>query len=50
MKYGGQDMWHHLTCFAKLRSELGYFAGGDSLPGFNSLKKDDQKEVKTQLP
>ncbi|KRT82026.1 hypothetical protein AMK59_5757, partial [Oryctes borbonicus] len=49
-RYGGQDLWHHLTCFAKLRSELGYFAGGDALPGFKSLKKDDQQEVKKQLP
>lgn len=50
MKYGGMDRWHHVECFAKLRSELSYFAGGDSLPGFNQLNKQDQTEVKKQLP
>lgn len=50
MKYGGQDMWHHLSCFAKLRSELKFFAGGDQLPGFNSLNKADKAEVLKQLP
>ena len=48
--YGGQDKWHHLTCFAKLRSELGYFESGDKLPGFNKLKAKDKDEVKKQLP
>ncbi|XP_022914189.2 poly [ADP-ribose] polymerase [Onthophagus taurus] len=49
-RYGGQDKWHHLTCFANLRSELGYYENGDKLPGFNALKADDKKEVKSQLP
>lgn len=49
-RYGGQDMWHHLNCFAKLRSELGFFECGDKLPGFKGLKPDDQKEVKKQIP
>ncbi|CAH0546205.1 unnamed protein product [Brassicogethes aeneus] len=48
-KYGGQDMWHHLACFAKLRSELGYFESADKLPGFQGLNKDDQKDAKTQI-
>lgn len=46
---GGADQWHHLTCFAQLRSELGYFESGDKLPGFKSLKKEDQEEVKKAL-
>lgn len=50
MKYGGQDLWHHLNCFAQVRSDLGYFASGDLLPGFKSLKKDDQAKVKKELP
>lgn len=50
MKYGGQPLWHHITCFAELRSDLGWFAGGDSLPGFKSLSKEDQKAVKDALP
>ncbi|GLV44778.1 Poly-(ADP-ribose) polymerase [Carabus blaptoides fortunei] len=49
-RYGGQQMWHHLDCFAKLRSELKYFETGEKLPGFKSLKVDDQKNVKVQLP
>ncbi|RZB77497.1 poly-(ADP-ribose) polymerase [Asbolus verrucosus] len=49
-KYGGQDMWHHLTCFAKLRAELGYFESADKLPGFKTLSKNDQSEAKKQLP
>uniref|UniRef100_UPI003134487B Poly-(ADP-ribose) polymerase n=1 Tax=Tribolium castaneum TaxID=7070 RepID=UPI003134487B len=49
-KYGGQDMWHHVTCFAQLRAELGYFESADQLPGFKSLKKEDQAETKKALP
>ncbi|KXJ68804.1 hypothetical protein RP20_CCG001602 [Aedes albopictus] len=50
MKYGGQALWHHAECFAKLRSELGYFEKGESLPGFNNLKKEDKAKVKELLP
>lgn len=49
-RYGGQDLWHHYTCFAKLRAELGYFESADKLPGFKSLKKEDQTEVLRQIP
>ncbi|XP_044760388.1 poly [ADP-ribose] polymerase [Coccinella septempunctata] len=49
-KYGGQDMWHHLSCFAKLRTELGYYESASVLPGFKSLSKDDQKEALKQIP
>ncbi|XP_057662049.1 poly [ADP-ribose] polymerase [Diorhabda carinulata] len=48
-KYGGQDMWHHVSCFAQLRSDLGYFESGDKLPGFKGLSKDDQENVKKQI-
>ncbi|XP_072398728.1 poly [ADP-ribose] polymerase [Diabrotica undecimpunctata] len=44
-KYGGQDLWHHVTCFAQVRSDLGYFESGDKLPGFKGLKKEDQNTV-----
>ncbi|KAJ6635587.1 Poly [ADP-ribose] polymerase [Pseudolycoriella hygida] len=50
MKYGGQALWHHYECFAKLRSELGWFGSGDQLPGFSSLNKDDQAAVKKAIP
>lgn len=49
-RYGGQDMWHHVTCFAKMRSELGYFESGNKLPGFKTLSKADQAEVVKQIP
>lgn len=48
-KYGGQPLWHHVQCFAQQRSELLYFAGGEDLPGFKSLKKDDQAMVKKEI-
>ncbi|XP_067616114.1 poly [ADP-ribose] polymerase isoform X1 [Eurosta solidaginis] len=50
MKYGGQPLWHHVECFAQLRSELCWFQKGDLLPGFKSLKNDDQSEVLKLLP
>ncbi|XP_050082523.1 poly [ADP-ribose] polymerase [Anopheles aquasalis] len=50
MKYGGQPLWHHAECFAKLRAELGYFDKADSLPGFRSMKKADQNQLKELLP
>lgn len=39
-------MWHHVACFAQVRADLGYFESGDKLPGFNTLSKEDQAEVK----
>lgn len=42
-------MWHHVKCFAQVRSDLGYFESGDKLPGFKTLKANDQKEVKDQI-
>ncbi|KAJ8919846.1 hypothetical protein NQ315_006375 [Exocentrus adspersus] len=50
MKYGGQDMWHHVTCFAQIRAELGYFESADKLPGFKTLNKEDQAQVKKEIP
>ncbi|XP_026751130.1 poly [ADP-ribose] polymerase [Galleria mellonella] len=48
-KYGGQPLWHHVKCFAEARSELLYFAGGESLPGFKTLKKEDQKMIADEI-
>ncbi|KFB53220.1 AGAP003230-PA-like protein [Anopheles sinensis] len=50
MKYGGQALWYHAECFAKLRSELGYFEKAEVLPGFGSIKPDDQAKLKQLLP
>ncbi|XP_017099086.2 poly [ADP-ribose] polymerase isoform X1 [Drosophila bipectinata] len=50
MKYGGQPLWHHLECFAQLRTELGWLACGDNMTGFSNLKSEDQHDVKRVLP
>ncbi|XP_034111953.2 poly [ADP-ribose] polymerase [Drosophila nasuta] len=50
MKYGGQKLWHHLECFAKMRSEVGWFDTGENLPGYKQLSAEDKSEVKKYLP
>lgn len=50
MKFGGQALWHHVECFAQLRSDLGWFESGEALPGFKSLSKDDRAQVKKHIP
>lgn len=68
MRFGGQPLWHHLECFAKvnafympltietrysnmfqLKSELGWLAGGEQLPGFTCLSATDQELVKNTI-
>lgn len=42
---------HHLECFASMcGGEYGFFLGGESLPGFKKLLKDDQAIVMKALP
>lgn len=48
-KYGDHPNWHHVKCFAEKRSEYLFFAGGDCIPGFKKLKKDDQDMVKNEI-
>lgn len=50
MKFGGQAIWHHVECFAQLRSELGWFESADKLPDFKTLTKDDQQSAKKHIP
>ncbi|KAH8385055.1 hypothetical protein KR093_010826 [Drosophila rubida] len=50
MKYGGQKLWHHLECFARMRSDLGWFDTGENLPGYKQLNIADKAEVKKSLP
>lgn len=50
MKYGGQAVWHHVECFAQLRSELGWFESAEKLPGYKQLKADDKQTVKKHIP
>ena len=41
-QYGPLDRWYHVSCFSKHREELLFFCSADKLPGFNTLKHDDQ--------
>lgn len=34
----------------KLRADLGYYGGGDELPGAKELSKEDRNNLKTALP
>lgn len=45
-KYGDHPKWHHVNCFAEKKNEYLFLAGGEDLPGFKSLKKEDQTIVK----
>ncbi|KAL7291310.1 hypothetical protein TKK_0014913 [Trichogramma kaykai] len=49
-KFGGLDRWHHLDCFAKIRSDLGYFDSGTNIPGANTLSVEDKDKLKKALP
>ncbi|XP_065202113.1 poly [ADP-ribose] polymerase [Planococcus citri] len=49
-RYGGIDLWHHLECFSKVRQELEFWDSGPKLPGYKTLKKEDQDKVKKMLP
>ncbi|XP_024936597.1 poly [ADP-ribose] polymerase isoform X2 [Cephus cinctus] len=49
-QYGGIDRWYHLECFAKLRDELQFFVSGNTLPGTDSLSKEDQGTLIKTLP
>lgn len=49
-KYGGETLWHHVECFAQVRTDLGWLEKGEFLPGFDSLKEEDKSEVKKALP
>ncbi|XP_034943487.1 poly [ADP-ribose] polymerase [Chelonus insularis] len=50
VKFGGLDRWYHLECFAQLRNDLEFFGAGNKLPGFKTLKSEDQSLVNKQLP
>ncbi|XP_055309208.1 poly [ADP-ribose] polymerase [Sitodiplosis mosellana] len=50
LKFGGQALWHHVECFAQLRTALGWFESAEILPGFKSLSKDDKANAKKHIP
>lgn len=50
---GPLDMWHHVDCFCKedKLKDLAWPSMGvaSAIPGFDSLKPDDQKELQKKL-
>lgn len=48
-KFGGQPIWHHLSCFAAIKGDYGFYLGGEQLPGFNGLSPEDKKKVKKEI-
>ncbi|XP_039295821.1 poly [ADP-ribose] polymerase [Nilaparvata lugens] len=49
-RFGGIPQWHHPECFNKLRAELEFYASGDQLPGYDSLRDEDKNMIKNLLP
>ncbi|XP_063974241.1 poly [ADP-ribose] polymerase isoform X2 [Diachasmimorpha longicaudata] len=49
-KLNGVARWHHVDCFVKLRSSLEFYNSAETLPGFKTLNKDEQKDLKSKLP
>lgn len=43
MKFGGQPIWHHVDCFAKIRGDYNFYLGGEVLPGYENLSPADKK-------
>ncbi|XP_045493688.1 poly [ADP-ribose] polymerase-like [Colias croceus] len=48
-RYGEAPAWHHVKCFAERKAELLFLAGGEDIPGFVKLSKEDQKMVKDEI-
>lgn len=44
-RYGGQNFSHHPACFVEIRDRYNFFLGGDILPGFKTLSKEDQAMI-----
>ncbi|XP_050442642.1 poly [ADP-ribose] polymerase [Adelges cooleyi] len=49
-RFGGINRWHHLECFTKLRTELGFLGYGCTLSGYSSLKVEDKNQLRNLLP
>lgn len=51
MAFGGEKIYHHVECFVRQRSKLGWSGDKlDKLPGFQNLCADDKKTIKTLIP
>ncbi|CAK1604001.1 unnamed protein product [Parnassius mnemosyne] len=48
-KFGEHPLWHHLKCFAEKKVDLNFLGSGEEIPGFKTLKKEDQKLVKEEI-
>ncbi|XP_047097726.1 LOW QUALITY PROTEIN: poly [ADP-ribose] polymerase [Schistocerca piceifrons] len=49
-RFGGEERWHHVECFAKNRDFFEFWEDGAMLPGFKTLTKEDQQMVASQVP
>merc|ERR1712098_575205 len=49
-QYGPLDRWHHVACFVKQRDAMAFFTSAENLAGLNTLSKDDQVMLKSELP
>lgn len=49
MKFGGQPFWHHVKCFAGIRSDYNFYLGGADLPGYSDLDANDKKTLKQEI-
>ncbi|KAL1517903.1 hypothetical protein ABEB36_001606 [Hypothenemus hampei] len=47
---GGVPQWHHLSCFAELRAQLGFFESASKIPGFENLNKSEKEEALEAIP
>ncbi|CAK1553493.1 unnamed protein product [Leptosia nina] len=48
-RFGDAPAWHHVKCFAERRVEFLFLAGGEDIPGFKLLSKEDQAVVKNEI-
>ncbi|XP_045512835.1 poly [ADP-ribose] polymerase isoform X2 [Pieris brassicae] len=48
-RYGDAPAWHHVKCFAERQAEFLFLAGGEDIPGFKHLQKEDQAMVKKEI-
>lgn len=46
---GPVPRWYHIECFVKQQIDLAFFGDITQVEGYNSLEKDDQKELRTKI-
>jgi len=50
MKYGPQDLWHHVKCFIEKREELEMFESIETVSGFETLSAEDKATLLKKIP